>query len=177
MNLAKSSNYGLELIIDQQITKWWKANLSANLYGNYQDGREFGGELVESINWDAKLNTTMTLPQNWVIQISGQYLPKRENIQGYSDPMYWFDLSVKKDILNKRGSLGIRFSDIFNTRERSSYTFTENFKQYSVHHRTSQYIVVSFNYRFGTVSKEQMMKDKKRQMQQNASSSDFGEEE
>lgn len=177
MNLAKSSNYGLELIIDQQITKWWKANLSANLYGNYQDGREFGGELVESINWDAKLNTTMTLPQNWVIQISGQYLPKRENIQGYSDPMYWFDLSVKKDILNKRGSLGIRFSDIFNTRERSSYTFTENFKQYSVHHRTSQYIVVSFNYRFGTVSKEQMMKDRKRQMQQNASSSDFGEEE
>ncbi|MFA6806548.1 MAG: TonB-dependent receptor [Bacteroidales bacterium] len=177
MNLAKSSNYGMEVIIDQKITKWWKANLSANLYGNYEDGREFGGELVETLNWDAKLNTTMTFPQNWVIQISGQYIPKRENIQGYSDPMYWFDLSVKKDILNKKGSLSLRFSDVFNTRQRSSYTITDNFKQYSVNQRTSQYLVLSFNYRFGIVNKEQMMKEKKRQSQQNAASDDFGGEE
>ncbi len=177
MNLAKSSNYGMEVILDQKITKWWKANLSANLYGNYEDGREFGGNLVQTLNWDAKLNTTLTLPKNWIVQISGQYVPKRENIQGYSDPMYWFDMSIKKDILNKKGSLGIRVSDIFNTRERSSYTFTENFKQYSVHHRTSRYVVVSFNYRFGVVNKEQAMKERKRQQQQNAGSDDFGGEE
>ncbi|HHT03507.1 MAG TPA: outer membrane beta-barrel protein, partial [Bacteroidales bacterium] len=151
--------------------------LSGNLYGNYEDGREFGGNLVQTLNWDAKLNTTLTLPKNWVVQISGQYVPKRENIQGYSDPMYWFDMSIKKDILNKKGSLGIRVSDIFNTRERSSYTFTENFKQYSVHHRTSRYVVVSFNYRFGVVNKEQTMKERKRQQQQNAGSDDFGGEE
>ncbi len=176
MNLAKSSNYGMEVIIDQKITKWWKANLSANLYGNYQDGRAFGGNLVETLNWDAKLNTTLTLSKNWIVQISGQYVPKRENIQGYSDPMYWFDMSIKKDILNKKGSLGIRFSDIFNTRERSSQTFTENFKQYSVNHRTSQSIVLSFNYRFGVVNKEQVQKERKRQ--QNASGADdFGAEE
>lgn len=177
MNLAKSSNYGMEVILDQKITKWWKANLSANLYGNYEDGTEFGGNLVQTLNWDAKLNTTLTLPKNWVVQISGQYVPKRENIQGYSDPMYWFDLSVKKDILNKKGSLGIRVSDIFNTRERSTYTFTENFKQYSVNHRTSRYVVVSFNYRFGVVNKEQAMKERKRQQQQNAGADDFGGEE
>jgi hypothetical protein len=109
-------------------------------------------------------------------QISGQYQPKRENIQGYSDPMYWFDLSVKKDILNKKGSLSLRFSDIFNTRERSSYTFTENYKQYSVNHRTSQSIILSFNYRFGSVNKDQMQKERKRQNQQNGSD-DFGGEE
>jgi len=176
MNLSQSSNYGAELIIDQKITKWWKANLSGNLYGNYEDGREFGGKLVQTLNWDAKLNTTMTLPQNWVLQISGQYQPKRENIQGYSDPMYWFDLSVKKDILNKKGSLSLRFSDIFNTRERTSYTFTENYKQYSVNHRTSQSIILSFNYRFGSVNKDQMQKERKRQNQQNGSD-DFGGEE
>ncbi len=163
LNLSKSSNYGAELIIDQKITKWWKANLSGNLYGLYQDGREFGGNLVQTINWDAKLNTTITLPKSWVIQISGQYMPKRENIQGYTDPMYWFDLSVKKDILDKKGNLSLRFSDIFNTRERSRYTFTENYKEYSVNHRTSQYIVLSFNYRFGAVNKDQMQKQRKRQ--------------
>jgi len=166
----------MEVIIDQKITKWWKANLSANLYGNYEDGREFGGYLVETLNWDAKLNTTLTLPKNWVVQISGQYVPKRENIQGYSDPMYWFDMSVKKDILNKKGSIGLRFSDIFNTRERSSQTITTNFEQFSVNHRTSQYVVLSFNYRFGVVNKEQAMKERKRQ-QQNAGADDFGGEE
>ena len=177
LNLSKSSNYGAELIIDQKITKWWKANLSGNLYGMYQDGREFGGNLVQTLNWDAKLNTTITLPKSWVIQISGQYIPKRENIQGYSDPMYWLDLSVKKDILNKKGNLSLRFSDIFNTRERSRYTFTENYKEYSVNHRTSQYIVLSFNYRFGAVNKDQMQKQKKRQSgEQNGDSDSMGEE-
>jgi hypothetical protein len=143
----------------------------------YQDGREFGGNLVQTLNWDAKLNTTITLPKSWVIQISGQYIPKRENIQGYSDPMYWLDLSVKKDILNKKGNLSLRFSDIFNTRERSRYTFTENYKEYSVNHRTSQTLVLSFSYRFGAVNKDQMQKQKKRQSgEQNGDSDSMGEE-
>lgn len=165
-NLAKSSNYGAELIIDQQITKWWKVNLSGNIFGNYADGREFGGKLVETLNWDSKINSSMTLPKNWVIQISGQYQPKRENIQGYSTKMYWMDLAVKKDVLNKKGSISIRFSDIFNTRKRTSYTFTENYNQYSIRQRTSQVLIFSFNYRFGITDREQMQRQKKRQQEQ-----------
>ncbi len=176
MNLSQSSNYGAELILDQRFTKWWRANLSGNLYGNYEDGREFGGKLVQTLNWDAKLNTTITLPKNFIIQISGQYEPKRQTIQGHRDQMYWVDLSVKKDILDKKGSLSLRFSDVFNTRERTSYSFTENYQQYSVHHRTSQYLVLSFNYRFGSVSKEQREREKRRQRTQGGDDFSGGEE-
>ncbi len=162
-NLAVSTNFGAELIIDQQITKWWKVNLSGNLFGNYADGRKFGGQLVETFTWDAKFNSNMTLPKNWVIQLSGQYIPKRDNIQGYSSKMYWADLAVKKDILNKKGSLSLRFSDIFNTRKRASYTFSENFSQYSTRERASQAIILSFSYRFGVANRDQMQRQRKRQ--------------
>ena len=90
--------------------------------------------------------------------------------------MYWVDLSVKKDILDKKGSLSLRFSDVFNTRERTSYSFTENYQQYSVHHRTSQYLVLSFNYRFGSVSKEQREREKIRQRTQGGDDFSGGEE-
>lgn len=174
-NLAKSSNYGAELILDQKITKWWKVNLSGNLFGNYADGREFGGKLVKSINWDAKLNSTMTLPKSWVVQISAQYNPERQTIQGYSTQMYWADIAIKKDILNKKGSLSLRFSDVFNTRQRTTYTFTENYKQYSTRQRTSQVLVLSFNYRFGVMDRELMKRQKKGQ-QENSGIEIGGEE-
>lgn len=173
LNISQSSNYGAELILDQRFSKNWRANLSGNLYGIYEDGREFGGRLVNTLSWDLKLNTTITLPKSFVLQISGQYRPKVQTIQGHRDQMYWVDLSVKKDVLNKKGSFSLRFSDVFNTRQRSSYSFTENYEQYSTYHRTSQYLVFSFNYRFGTTDKKQMERERRRRMSEQGGGDDM----
>ncbi|MDR0972262.1 MAG: TonB-dependent receptor family protein [Bacteroidales bacterium] len=158
-NLISSSNYGVEIIVDQKITSFWKAYVSANVYGSYADGRNWGGDLIRTINFDVKLNTTIDLPRHWSIQLLGQYESKRKNIQGYQDARFWVDGAIRRDILNKKGNISLRFSDIFNTKERCTYTFTENFEQYQIYHRTTQSIILSFNYNFGVKTDHKAKED------------------
>jgi outer membrane cobalamin receptor len=155
MNITKSYNYGLELIIDQEITKWWKVNVSGNLFGNYTDGSALGASEVKTFNWDMKLTSTMTLPKDWNIQLSGQYQAPRTTIQGSSESQYFFDIALRKSLWEKRGSLSLRFSDIFNTRRSINRTLTEDYFNYSYRKPYSQNITLTFTYRFGQAERKQ----------------------
>ncbi|MDR0790339.1 MAG: TonB-dependent receptor [Bacteroidales bacterium] len=155
LNISKSYNYGLELIIDQEITKWWKVNVSGNLFGNYTEGSALGASDVKSFNWDMKLTSTMTLPNDWNIQLSGQYTAPRKTIQGDSKAQYFFDLAVRKSLWEKRGSISLRFSDIFNTRRNISRTLTDDYFNYSYRKPYSQTISLTLTYRFGQAERKQ----------------------
>jgi len=176
LNIAKSSNYGLELIIDQKIAKWWKVNLSGNIFGNYTDGTEINGNKINSLNWDAKLNSTTILPEEWTIQISGQYYAPRKTIQGDMKYQFFADIAIKKNILNKKGSLSLRFSDIFATKERVSRTLTEEYFIYSYHRRYNQAITLNFNYRFGETD-QQKQKRKLKAQENNSNGLENNEED
>ena len=152
MNISKGRNYGLELIIDRDITNWWKANLSMNFFGSYQDGRSLNYDEVTSFNYNAKLNTTFSLPKSWTIQVSGRYFAPRTTIQGRMDARYDFDLAIKKSILHNHGNIGINFRDIFDTRGGSGYSYTDEYIQFSNRHPFSRSVRVSFTYNFGAGS-------------------------
>lgn len=168
LNIAQSSNYGLELIIDQQITKWWKINLSGNLFGNYSDAKVINGTTINSLNWDAKINSTMNLPKEWTIQISGQYYAPRATIQGDMKEQYFADLAIKKNILNKKGTLSLSYRDMFGTRSRVSRTLTEDYFLYSYNRQYGQSISINFSYRFGQ-NDFQKQKRKKQEQEPNGS--------
>ncbi|MDR0971331.1 MAG: TonB-dependent receptor [Bacteroidales bacterium] len=161
MNITKSYNYGLEIIIDQHITNWWELNLSGNLFGNYTDGSALGASEVNSFNWDLKLTSTMKLKNDWNIQLSGQYQAPRTTIQGDSKAMYFADIAIRKSILNKKGSLALRFSDIFNTRKRANRTLTEDYFNYNIRKPYSQSFIITFSYRFGETNHQQEAKKRK----------------
>ncbi|MDR1006629.1 MAG: TonB-dependent receptor family protein [Bacteroidales bacterium] len=176
MNITKSYNYGLELIIDQQIAKWWKINVSGNLFGNYTDGSALGAAEVKSLNWDVKLTSTMTLPHDWNIQLSAQYLAPQKTIQGDNKAMYFADLAVRKSFWNKKGSLALRFSDIFNTRKRVGRTLTDDYFNFSYRKPYSQSINLTFSYRFGeTKPKQDTTKRRNNQENQDNSIMESGE--
>ena len=148
LNIDKSSNYGIELIIDQQITKWWKVNLNMNFFGSYTDATLVNETEINSFNWDAKLNSTMNLPQSWTIQLSAQYSAPRRTIQGEQDYFFFTDLAIKK-ALNKKASLSLRYSDIFRTMKRKSTTITDDYISFQTGRPYRRAITLNFSYRFG----------------------------
>ena len=148
LNIDKSSNYGIELIIDQQITKWWKVNLNMNFFGSYADATLVNETEINSFNWDAKLNSTMNLPQSWTIQLSAQYSAPRRTIQGEQDYFFFTDLAIKK-ALNKKASLSLRYSDIFRTMKRKSTTITDDYISFQTGRPYRRAITLNFSYRFG----------------------------
>lgn len=148
LNIDKSINYGLELIIDQQITKWWKVNLSANLFGNYTDATLVNNEEISSFNWDAKINSTMNLPKNWIIQISAMYFAPSKTIQGERGSRFFSDIAVRKNI-NKKATLSLRFADIFRTAGHNGTTITDDYVSFRRGRPYRQSLSLNFSYRFG----------------------------
>lgn len=148
MNVGTSLNYGLELIFDYQLTKWWKFNISGNLYQSEQSGvKSLGLNSVSSFLWNTRFSTIVTLPKEWTIQFSGRYNAPRKNLQGKSFANYMFDLAVKKDVMNKKGTLSIRINDIFATGGYRYETELADRKSYTRRDRLSPYVSVGFTYR------------------------------
>ena len=148
LNIDKSVNYGLELIIDQQITKWWKVNISANLFGNYTDATIINDKEIKSFNWDAKLNSTMNLPHEWTIQTSAMYFAASKTIQGERAARFFSDIAIKKNI-NKKITLSLRYADIFRTAGHRSNTITDDYFSIRNGKPYRQSLTLNFSYRFG----------------------------
>lgn len=163
VNLAHSSNYGLEVIVDRDITDWWKANLSMNFYGSYQDGSALNYDKTTSFNFDAKLNTTITLPKNFTIQVSGRYYAPRKNIQGRDNARYDVDLAIRKSLWNKQANIGLNFRDVFDSRGGFGYAYTDQYVSFTKRHPYSRSIRLSFSYNFGKTANMKRNKVKPQQ--------------
>jgi hypothetical protein len=124
------------------------------------------------------MNMNFKLPQNFSIQLSGDYrsrtiLPQggsggggrgmggggggggfggfvQTTAQGYVNPNYGVDIAIRKEFMKeKRGSLTLSMNDIFRTRVYSTYSESEFFTQEFSRRRDWQVLRLNFNWRFG----------------------------
>ena len=122
-NLSTGLNYGMEFILDYQIAKWWKINVSLNLYESSIKGTELLDNKDQSaFLWSGKFSSYMNLPKSWTIQLSGQYRAPWLDLQTEMYASYWADLAIKKDVLKKRGTMYRRLGarNIYRPNEQSS---------------------------------------------------------
>ena len=147
-NLNRGLNYGLELIVDQQITPWWKINVSLNAFESLIEGTSLLDNQGDSLfRVDAKLNSYMNLPHDWTIQLSAQYRSPFHDLQTEMHASYWVDLAVKKDILNHRGTINLRVSDVFCTGGWGHTTHTEQLDRVFQARRISPTVTVGFSWK------------------------------
>jgi len=147
-NLSNSYNYGLEFIVDWQIFKWWKVNVSLNLFNERIEGTDLlDNKAKESFQAGCKFNSFMTLPRDYTIQFSGQYSAPGLDLQAELDASYWFDLAVRKEVLNHRGSINLRISDVFCTGGWGHTTDNEELYRVVKNHRISPMVTIGFSYK------------------------------
>ncbi|MCB0395715.1 MAG: TonB-dependent receptor [Flavobacteriales bacterium] len=150
-NLAHGQLYGGELILTYSPKKWMRNTLTLNRWQNQLEDPALTDNL-ETTNrgWSAQLSSNMTLPKGWMAQVNGNYRSRMVVIQGILLPRYTVDLSVRKSILKKKGTLSFRVSDIFKT---GLFAFeSKNLTNYdfSVDRRwESRQAWLSFSYNFG----------------------------
>ena len=159
-NLDRGLNYGLEFIIDWQITKWWKFNVSINVYENRIEGTELlDNKSTDAFQASGKFNSFMTLPGDWTVQLSGQYMAPWLDLQTEMYASYWLDLAVKKDVLQKRGTVNLRIGDLLCTGGWGHETFTEQLSRVSRSKRLSPSVTIGFTYKIGSGLKQQQRPD------------------
>ena len=150
----------MEFIFDWQIASWWKINLSLNLYQErIEGGTLLNNRSQESFQASGKLNSFMTLPHDWTLQFSGQYRAPGLDLQAQLDPSYWFDLAVKKDVLQKRGTINLRVSDVFCTGGWGHRTDNEELYRVVKNHRLSPTVTIGFSWKINNGLKQRPQQD------------------
>ncbi len=160
-NFDTGSLSGLELVLGVNPAKWMRNNITFNVFNTVVGEEGFSEDLnFNTTGWSVQLNSTSTLKKGFTFQVFGSYNGKMKVLQGVISPMYGMGFAVRKQVLQKRGSIGLTYTDIFKTR---NFEFTsQNLTDYSF--RTNRLwdahvVRVSFNYFFG---KRQQGKQKRR---------------
>ncbi|MCR5444701.1 MAG: TonB-dependent receptor [Bacteroidales bacterium] len=155
LNLSTGYNYGMEFIFDWQIFAWWKVNISVNLYQSYIEGTELlHNQSASSFQASGKFSSYMTLPNDWTLQLSGQYWAPWLDLQTQMEPSYWADLAVKKDVFQKRGTINLRISDVFCTGGWGHTTYSQTFNRVMKGRRLSPVVTVGFSWKINNGLKQ-----------------------
>lgn len=160
LNLNRSQNYGLEVVLNQDITSWWKVNGTFTLFQrSIQASADVPGILTRTNrSWTGRVTTDLRPTRGTAIQLAVNYRSPFIVAQGTINSFFNVDIGVKQDVLNGRGTINFRVSDIFNTLQFQSDSFGPNFLATSLGKRESRIGFIGFSYRLS----RQIVKEKER---------------
>ena len=172
-NSNSSTAYGVEMTLKN--TFWKKIDLTSNinLYNSIVDASNIESQLEnKQFTYFIKENLSVKLPKSFTVQVNGSYQSRTafaidgggggrfgggggwggapsSTAQGYSIPVWFVDVSVRKDLWKRTASITLSMQDILHSRKSGSYTESAYFIQNSWRRRDPQFIRLNFSYRFG----------------------------
>ncbi|TPE44999.1 outer membrane beta-barrel family protein [Pontibacter mangrovi] len=151
INLSDNTSYGFELGMDYPVTKWWKVNASWSGFRTQLSTTQNDTELSSTqFSWSSRLNSNMTVWKDLDIQLSAFYRAPRNDIQGRMEEMFSADFGMKKDVLKKNGTISLRVSDLFNTRQFNFLSYGPEFRSEIENRRQSRIVYLGFTYRLNS---------------------------
>ena len=147
-NFGRQSIMGVNLSVTElPVTKWLNFNTNI-LFANVST--KLGEYKRSSAFTQANATTTIMLPKDYKVEISGYYQSGAPYGYFTIEPRYDLSAGVKKSMLGNRATLSIYMADIFNLQKSKvnlSDQIYENYKFLSTYR--SQRLWITFNYRFG----------------------------
>lgn len=193
-NASSSQALGLEFVSRNTLAKWLEMSTNINVYNSSIDGTNLDPNLKNNISsyW-IKSNITFKAPKNIAFQVMFDYSSKRalevgsserggggggggmgmggggwggsnNTVQGFIEPTYGLDLSVRKEFLENR-SLVLSFSasDVLRTRVNIVHSTSPYFDQITYKRRDWQMFRFNVSWKFGKMD-SQLFKRKNMKM-------------
>lgn len=111
-NAGRATQLGLETNLTLQITKVWQSIIGGNIYKYAIDGKIFNGAIaINNNSWVYSINSTQsfTLPKNWLLQFSINYLSERATAQGKDSRFLTPHFIVKKTSNDNRWNFQVQW--------------------------------------------------------------------
>ncbi|HFA47425.1 MAG TPA: TonB-dependent receptor, partial [Bacteroidetes bacterium] len=150
-NVGEDNTLGLNFFTSTTIKKI--LSLRANFDFRHKDlsGELRGSKISNSgIEYNGNAGATLKLPKEISLQFWGMFRSARVTLQGTRTTFRMYSLSMAKKIWGKRGSIGIKATNLFHDKLHFDTILEgENFKQSSLYAYPFRSIGINFNYRFG----------------------------
>ena len=161
-NMSKAESYGLEFIVSTQPAKFMRLMGTFSYYKTKVIGSDGDNDLTNStMSYDAKFNASFFLPKNFSAQINGMFNGPSVMAQATRTGFYTVDAGLRKELWDRKASLSLRLSDIFNTMKFQVKTDDPNLKALMEFKRETRILYVTFTYKIN-----EGIKQKERQRQQ-----------
>jgi outer membrane receptor protein involved in Fe transport len=157
-NAGRNYNTGLEIVLTQEVAKWYSFNLNLNGYHNqinafsvenkYPVPNTFSADKQEIISGNIKLNNTFHLPKKFDAQLTTIYLAPDIIPQGKIAQRFSLDFGIKKSLQKGKGELFFNATDILNTMIIKKEIQGQGFKYISTDYYETQVIRLGYNYKF-----------------------------
>lgn len=155
-NIDESYDFGIEVIGIYSPFKWWKNTLSFNGNETRLAANINGVTLRNSgFSWNTKLNSTFNLFKNTTtIQLNAQYVSLSYAVQGTYRRRTGIDLAINRVFLDKKLTLGLRVTDIFDN-QGFELEFTQGLTvQQSEYKWLTRRVYLSVSYKFGRMDEK-----------------------
>ncbi|GAB3895396.1 outer membrane beta-barrel family protein [Larkinella knui] len=175
LNLNRSQNYGLELVLTQELTKWWKVNGNFSFFQrNIQASADIPGVLTRTNrSWTARVTSNMNPKKGTDMQVALNYRSPFIVAQGTIKGFFNVDVGVKQNVLKGRGTVSLRVSDIFNTLQFRNESFGPNFVSTSRNKRESRIGFIGFSYRLSRQVVREKDRDQERERDETPTENEF----
>ena len=161
-NFGISDDYGLELVGNVKIFKWWTLNGSINVFnssvvGDYTSTTTgiTNHYTTDSYNVQGRFVTKFEFKKLCNLQLTGHFSSPRDEPLGFREAHYWFDFAASRDVLKGKGTLSLNVRDLLGTHSHAGESWGDNFWQYSEGSWSKTTVTLNFNYRINQQQKRQ----------------------
>ncbi|MBE9490135.1 MAG: TonB-dependent receptor [Bacteroidetes bacterium] len=152
INLDQTIDFGLDLSAYFNVTENWSVYLVTSFY-NIEDEAKFNGTVLKSNTWSnySVFSNDWSFLEDKSLAVNFTLTYVHENQQGFQivDTRILTDLSLKKSIFKKKGTLSLVVSDLLNEHD---YTITSKYLNQNnsrYFDQDNRYIKLGFSYKFG----------------------------
>ena len=160
INLSTNKRIGSELSLTYTPSRSVRLNASftinsSSIRGQYED-QDFDSD---DTNWSTRFNGFVRLPKEYSLQFFGFVRGPSENAFSKRKAFGFVTGAIQKSILDKKGTLSLKFSDLFNTSQWRYESFQDSFYRKGEGRWREPTYVLTFSYRFNDNKYKQRKKN------------------
>ncbi len=171
INLSNNKRIGSELSLTYTPSRSVRLNASftinsSSIRGQYED-QNFDSD---DTNWSTRFNGFFRLPKDFSLQFFGFVRGPSESAFSKSKAFGFVTGAIQKSLLDKKGTLSLKFSDLFNTSKWRYESFQDSFYRKGEGRWREPTYVLTFSYRFN----DNKYKQRRKNIRRNQGDSDQG---
>jgi outer membrane receptor for ferrienterochelin and colicin len=173
-NIGEKQNYGANVFGNLTLFKRWQVGGGFDAYYANLMNRETNSK-NDGVVVSGRFRTGLTLKNGWGIQAGGFLRGREVQLQGTQAGFRMYDLGVRKDFTNKRGSIGFGMENFLAPRFGMKTSLeTERFVQNNTNFLYNRGFRVNFSYRLGKMTFVEQKTRRKKSINNDDQKSDGG---
>jgi hypothetical protein len=147
-NVGNDYASGAELATAIQAAKWWNMDVGGSLF-YYTIANEYKtGDDEESLNWQFSFNHNFDVAKNTRMRLESYFVGPSVSTQGRVDEFFYFNFSVRQQLLNRSLSATLNVKDMLSTAKYVDTKNGANLDSRTVIYPRSPLITLSLSYTF-----------------------------